>query len=350
MRAVLKSRVSLYDVARAAQVSYVTVSNVLNRPGYDRLVAPPTRQRVRHAAERLGYVPNRIARSLASGKTYAIVLTTYNSLRYAHVHELFEEIELALAPHGYHLNLELLQHAKDSRAIYRSLTTGRCDGVIAQGGLDGDLAELQALRRQGVPVVRVHAAPSPDLDSVYYDMEDAAAIGTRHLLEQGHRRLAFVLDANDGVPRRARIRGIERALAARRLKFARTQMIPWKADADAGLLWERIRELRSKPTALLVYNPELGASLSRTVRAAGVAIPRELAMVVWSETPWSRHLDVPLTAIDTNYRGIAGAVVERLLAQIRDSGTPAKQILVKPSLVVRESSSNQVTGSIKEKL
>ena len=121
-------------IAKKLGISRQAVGFALSRDTSDHgRMRPETRQQILATARQLGYVPHRAARNLASGKTYAIVLATDVSLRYAHAHDLIEELEVALTPHGYHLNLELLHRAPDRDAVYGSLTPGRCDGVIKYG-------------------------------------------------------------------------------------------------------------------------------------------------------------------------------------------------------------------------
>ncbi|MBI4026545.1 MAG: LacI family DNA-binding transcriptional regulator [Verrucomicrobia bacterium] len=314
-----------------------TVAAALN-PKIAPKLRPEVRERVQVAARQLGYVPHRAARNLASGKTNTIVLATLQSLKYAYAHDLYEQIQLALTPHGYHLDLELLAHTKDPAAVYRTYTAGRCDGVISANIIEAFRDELHKLRRQSLPVVTTDVAPSAELDNVYYDFTEEAEIGTRHLLEQGRRSIAFVVTATEDVAQRAWRRGYERALAAAGIPINSSYLLPWKVGDDARPLWQRMAALQPRPTGLLVYNVELAAELSRVIRAAGVRVPEDLALVSCGDAEFNRYLDVPLTAVKADHRGIAVAVAERLLAQINNPRTLPQHIWVKPSLVVRASS------------
>jgi DNA-binding LacI/PurR family transcriptional regulator len=286
----------------------------------------------------MGYAPHHAARSLRSGKTYTIVLATLASLKYAYVHDLYEQMELALTEHGYHLDLKLLAHAKDPAGVYRSFTPGRCDGVISSNILPLYHDELRWLRRQGMPVVTMDIETSADLDNVYFDLAEDAEIGTRHLLEQGYRGIVFVVNTSEDSARRAWRQGYERALHSAGMALNESYLIPWRVGDDPQLLWQKIAALQPHPSGLLVYNAEVAAQLSRVIRAEGVSVPEVLGMVSCGDAEFNNYLDVPMTAVKTDHRGIASAVVERLMAQIKYPRTPARHIWVKPSLVVRASS------------
>jgi LacI family transcriptional regulator len=330
------------EIAETLGLSRQAVGFALSRDAaaHGRL-RPETRQQILATARQLGYVPHRAAQNLASGKTYTIVLATHTSLRYTYASELIEELELALTPHGYHLNLELLHHAKDEDSIYRTFSPGHCDGVIKfdAHSLDHEHDQLVASRQRGLPVVAVHLNQRPELDSVCTDLVEEARLATAHLLEQGHRRIAHVVgEATRGIPEQTRLAGYRRALAQAGVEYDETLVIPWRADVNPRGLWAQITALSPRPTGIVCYNAELTVALLLEIRKHGVRVPEDLAIVSEGDMPLHVLVDPPLTATDRNNRGVAAAVVERLLAQMRDPQTPPQQILVQPFLVERESS------------
>lgn len=329
------------DVARELNLSQASVATVLGRSGKESNVriGAATRSRIQATARRMGYVPNGIARNLRSGKTNTIILATLASIKYAYVQDQYEQIDLALARHGYHLDLELLSHAADPVSAFRAYIAGRCDGVIA-GTIERFRDELQDLHRQGLPVVTCSIDPSAELDNVYFDFAEEAEIGMRHLLDQGCRDIASVInehDDDDEAGRRRRL-GYERAMAVAGIKVNDSYLIPWRVGNDPLTLWRKIAALRPRPTGLLVYNAELAAELSRTIRAAGVRVPEDLALVSCGDAEFNRFLDVPMTVVKTDYSAMAEAVVALLMAQLKNPRKLPQHIWVKPSLVARASS------------
>jgi LacI family transcriptional regulator len=337
--------VTQFEIADKLGISRQAVGFALSRDASDHgRLRPETRQQILATARQLGYVPHRAARNLASGKTYTIILATHTSLRYAYASELIEELELALTPHGYHLNLELLHHVKDEDSIYRTFSPGHCDGVIKfdAHSFDHEHDQLVASRQRGLPVVAVHLNQRPELDSVCTDVAEEARLATAHLLEQAHRRIAYVVDAVECVSRQTRLTGYRRAFAQAGVEYDEALVIPWRADVNPRGLWAQITALSPRPTGIVCYNAELTVALLLEIRKHGVRVPEDMALVSEGDTPLHVLVDPPLTATDRNNRGVAAVVVERLLAQMRDPQTPPQQILVKPFLVERASSSKPI--------
>jgi DNA-binding LacI/PurR family transcriptional regulator len=336
--AAMKSGLSLHDVARAAGVSHTTVSNVLNRPGYDRVVAALTRDRVRNAADQLGFVPHQAARSLRLGRTHEIVFATPASLRYAYVHDLIEELQGALAGQHYRLDLELFRQVREVPALYRTFTKGRCDGVILYGIYPEHRGAIESMQKRGMPVVVINALDGLAVDTVDYDHSESARLGTAHLLERGHTRVAIIVHDRGFAQDGQRLRGYRRALEKAGGPFDESLILNCQVGADLLPLWQRITSSTPPPTGIICYNAEMSAQLLGVMRRQGVRVPAEMALVSLGDAQVNTLVEVPLTAVDSNPRGIAAAVVERLLARIARPHAPPQHILVQPFLVERESS------------
>jgi LacI family transcriptional regulator len=286
----------------------------------------------------LDYTPHRIAQSLASGKTYEIILATHSELVHPYINELVEQMHLVLGRHGYHLALELLHHFPDEASVYRTFVAGRCDGVIGLGLVPSSRAALLEKQAAGLPVVAIDAANDPAFDSVCYDLVEAVRLAVAHLLQQGHRRVALVYDTEPGISRSLRLRGYQTALREAGVPFEEALLFPWPVNDDPRALWRRVAAVAARPTAAVVYNDELAVGLEHAVRLAGLRVPADLALVAQSNTRVLRLAEVPMSAVDLNNHGIATAVVERMLEKIGNPPAHRKHILVQPSLIVRESS------------
>lgn len=338
----MRQAISLHDVARRAGVSHTAVSLALNRGAERKRVSEKRAARIQRIAQNMGYAPNHAARSLRLGRTHTVVLATPNSLRYAYVYELIEEIQAHVALHGYRLNLELLRQPQDNENAYRTFVRGRCDGVIIVSTQRVFPERLAAIRKNGLPLVAVDMSLRRDLDCVFHDVAGAARIGTAHLIEQGHRRIVFVLDHQPGACRTVRLSGNRRALKEAGMTMDDTLLLPWKVDGVPAELWRQIAALRPRPSAILCYNAELTAALLRETRRAGLRVPEDLALVAIGDAPLNTLVEVPLTAVDINNPAVAKAAVERLMAQIDDPSTLPRQVRVQPTLVVRESSGERM--------
>ena len=206
------SDVNIKDVAARAGVSVGTVSNVLNRPS---VVRAATRARVEHAILELGFVPNASARQLVIGqsRTIAYVVLDASNPFFTDVARGIEEVT---RPQGLSLFIcNTDQNAAREDEYLERLTELRVAGVLITA-LDSSNARLHRLRQLGAPVVLVDRAPSTSDDWCAVGVDDVAGgeMAVNHLLELGHRRLAFV-GGPAGVPQVAdRRAGAHAAVAA----------------------------------------------------------------------------------------------------------------------------------------
>ena len=336
----MKAAVSLRDIARRARVSHVSVSNVLNRPGRAGEVSARTAAVIRKLAEEMNYVPNRSARSLSLRKTHTVVLATNSGLHHTYVHELIEELQTELNRNDLQLDLQLLHRVSDEESVYRTFGPPRCDGVVILDPSPPTCARLKRMRPLGVPVIIVGAESDLGFPSVDYDRVEAIRMGVAHLLERGHTRVAMVVDAEAGIRRTQRLQGYRAAVRGAGFAFDRTLVVPWLVGSDANGLWAAISALRPMPTGVFLYNDELAAGLLHAIRREGLRVPDDVAIVTQINSRLTRLVEVPLTAVDSNYREIAREVVGILQenAGSEAGGNPRRQVSVRPILFERESS------------
>ncbi|MCP9947397.1 ABC transporter permease subunit [Actinomadura madurae] len=204
-----RRRATLRDIAAALDLSVNTVSRAL--AGKD-AVSPETRERVRAEAERLGYVPNTMARSLVQGNamTIGLVITNPSNPFYA---RLISAIEERGRVHGYALMLMVTEDSvENERRVVDELMRWGVDGVLAvpvQHGSD----HWERLRKSGTPVVLLNRdLPELDTDLVGVDYYDSARRATEHLVAGGARDLYLVEEDLDISPVAERVRGFRTVL------------------------------------------------------------------------------------------------------------------------------------------
>ncbi|MBI4027069.1 MAG: LacI family DNA-binding transcriptional regulator [Verrucomicrobia bacterium] len=333
------SAVTIRDIARRVGLSHTSVSNVLNRQGHETAVSPRKAERIRRLAARLGYCVNHTARSLRTGRTATIVVAICGSLKYPYVSELVEAFHHQLSTQGYRLNLELMYPLEQVERIYATLHKGRCDGVVFVRAPANVQAHLLKLKRGGLAVVTTWPTGVAGIDRVDFDGAEASRLAVQHLAEQGHRRIALVVNKVELSPPSARVTGYRDALKGAGLEFDARLVIPWEVDSEADGLWRQLGKVRPRPTAVCTYNEEIALQLIHVVCANGMRVPADLAVVTHGNTRVVRHADVPLTAIDYGYADFARAVVDRLLDRIQHpQEAKSHVILIKPTLIVRQSS------------
>ncbi|MBA3414236.1 MAG: LacI family DNA-binding transcriptional regulator [Chloroflexia bacterium] len=286
------------DVARLAAVSQAVVSHVL-RGSAGIAIAPETRRRVLDAIASLGYVPDRAARSLRSGKTLTIagVIPDITNPFYP----AFERgVQDVAEGHGYDLIVYNTDGDPDKEArCLGTLLDGRVDGVVAVFFHLG-VRHLRPLLERQVPVVRLEAAPKPTgplpLDNLYVDNAAAAHAAVAYLLERGHTRIGMI--AGHGGPASARLAGYRRALAERNVAVDEDLVRVSRFTADGGhIAMGDLLTRTPRPTAVFAANDLMAIGVLVALREAGLRVPDDVAVVGFDDLPIARLFEPPLTTM-----------------------------------------------------
>lgn len=334
--------VTINDVAREAGVSKSTVSQYLN--GRYEYMSAETRQRVHDIIERLGYRPNALARSLKQKKTHTVAAVV-SSILNPFITNTIRGAEDYCKAAGFHLVLcNADDDPRQELEYLRTLAAKQIDGIlISTTGRNNEV--LRDLNRGGTPVVLFSRhVPGIGVDSVTVDNRAGVGMGLRHLLDHGHRRIAFfVLPYSEQpvTPRR------DRAQAYR--DFVREQCLPCPEDwlvetgnAEAELSARLDLLLRGggpAPTALFGANDLMTMSLVRLLKNRGIGIPRDMAVIGFDDWEWAAYLNPPITVVAQPSYEMGRRAAERLVRHIRnnDGDSGAELELFAPTLIARRS-------------
>lgn len=327
--------VTLKDVARAANVSARTVSNVVN--GYQ-YVAEETRRRVQEACDRLGYRPNLLARNLRSGRSKVIALVV-PEIGSPYFGELSQSIIEEARSHGY---VVLIDHTggdeeQERDFLIRSSAASLFDGVILS---PSRLTEGELLTMLDVPVVLLGPRIfGPGFDHVSIDNVAAAAEITGHLLKQGRRRIAAIGERNLSLAQ-ARTQGYREAHAACGLPVDETLIVPTARmqREDGAAAMNQLLESGQRPDAVFCFNDLVALGAMRAIHQHRLRVPDDVAVVGFDNIEEGQFATPSLTTIAPDRRVIARHAVQRLLARI--DGVPIEgpgRIVVPHKLLVRES-------------
>lgn len=336
---------SMKDVAARAGVSLGTVSNVLNRPD---MVAERTRKRVVDAIAELGFVRNESARQLRGGtsRTLAYVVLDARNPFFTDVAAGAQQVADAAG-----LALFLCDGGEDRarQAMYLDLLEQqRVEGILITP-VDADDPRIAALAGRGTPVVVVDRGAGPDRCSVSVDDVLGGDLAVSHLLDAGHRRIAFV-----GGPRSIgqvadRITGAQQALAradAEPLTVLETQRLDVAEGRRAG---ERLAGLPTsrRPTAAFCANDMLALGLLQQAVRLGLRVPEDLAIVGYDDIEFAAAAAVPLTSVAQPRQLLGRTAAELMLAEARHAmGHVHEQRVFEPELVVRDSTRLRPLGGV----
>ncbi|MCK0118603.1 LacI family transcriptional regulator [Isoptericola sp. S6320L] len=329
-------RTSISDVARHAGVSVGTVSNVLNRP--DR-VSPGTRKRVEAAIAELSFVRNGSARQLRAGRITtvgAIVLDISNPF----FTDVTRGIEERLTADDYTLMVASSDRDPEREARYlRLFEEHGVRGVMVVPTADS-IEHLLAVRERGIGVVLLdHPSPVESVSSVAVDDVNGGAMATRHLLDQGHTRLAFLNGAHSIRQCADRLEGVRLALAeAGRDPDEALVEVTVSLDADGGEAGIRaLLDAPDRPTAVFCVNDLVALGALRTLRRAGLSVPDDVALVGYDDVTFAAELATPLTSVRQPRHELGTRAADLML---RGGDASAEHVVFQPELVVRESSTS----------
>ncbi|GAA1976277.1 LacI family DNA-binding transcriptional regulator [Isoptericola halotolerans] len=330
-------RTSIADVARRAGVSVGTVSNVLNRP--DR-VSPTTRERVEAAIAELSFVRNGSARQLRAGRITtvgAIVLDISNPF----FTDVTRGIEERLTADDYTLMVASSDREPEREARYLRLFEEHGVRGVMVVPTGESIDHLLAVRERGIGVVLLdHPSPVDSVSSVAVDDVLGGALATRHLLDQGHTRIAFLNGTHSIRQCADRLEGARRALAdAGRDPDAALVEVTVPLDANGGETGIRaLLEADDRPTAVFCVNDLVALGALRTLRRAGVSVPDDVALVGYDDVTFAAELATPLTSVRQPRHELGARAADMML---RGTDAPAEHVVFKPELVVRESSTTR---------
>lgn len=324
---------TLHDVARRANVSYQTVSRVINdHPN----VASDTRARVEDAIRELGYIPNRAAQSLVTSRSSTIGIVSYGIELYGPL-QMVSNTEHALKNRGYDLIFSSVDHAtaNDFQKQIERLQGQLVDGlvVVTPAKVD-DLRDMVAHIK--VPYVVVDVQLGSQYPTVCIDQKTGGWLATQHLIDIGHRRIAEIAGQQGWSGAEQRHQGFTDAMLAAHLDDLVFVHGDWTAASGYDAT---VKLLNDRPgfTALVVGNDQMAMGAIAALRDSGLAVPDDVSVVGFDDIPESAYMAPPLTTVRQDFRqlGLSGAAA--LLKQIESKSGVVEQKVIQPELVVRRS-------------
>ncbi|MBO9714920.1 LacI family DNA-binding transcriptional regulator [Sphingomonas sp.] len=335
-----RGTVTVQDVARAAGVSAMTVSRVVNGGAN---VRASTRTAVMEAIEKLNYSPNSAARSLAAGDATQIGLL-YSNPSDAYLSQFLVGSLAAARRAGAHLVLEVCE---SERADEQAEATRRFAGTEVQGViLPCPLAEASPVQAElaaaDIPAVCVAIGqPMRGTMNVRIDDFGAAAAMTRYLLGLGHRRIGFIRGNPNQSASLERYRGFVAALEEAGLDLSDMPVEQGYFTFRSGIIaTERLLDRPNPPTAIFACNDDMAAAAVGVAHRRGLHVPQDVSIVGFDDTQLATSIWPELTTIRQPTAAMASAAIDLLLAQLRSrrGGSAASdEEVLDFELVIRES-------------
>jgi len=319
--------VTIYDVAREANVSMATVSRVVNgNPN----VKPTTRKKVLEAIERLGYRPNAVARGLASKKTttVGVIIPDISSIFYS---ELARGIEDIATMYKYNIILSNSDQNMDKELHLLNTMLGKqVDGIVFMGSHVTE-KHVEEFKKSPVPIVLAASIEqSNTIPSVTIDYETAAKDAITALVQNGHKRIAYVSGPYEDQVGVKKLEGYKLGLEMANIPFDEELVIEGDFSYDSGIeAYEKINELTDKPTAIFVGTDEMAVGVIHGVMDQGLTIPEDIEVIGFDNTRLATMVRPRLTTVVQPMYDI-GAVAMRLLTKYMTKEEVEDHIVVLP--------------------
>jgi LacI family transcriptional regulator len=327
--------VTIRDVARHAGVSPMTVSRVINGGAS---VSPSTRGRVEAAITELGYVPSRLAAGLSARRTRTIALIVpdvanpFFTLIVRGAEDVARRAGLRVILCDTRADLTI------EREVIEEMIAHRVDGILIAPVNDRSRDHLRRLTRFDVPFVLIdRTIPGVDADAVLGDSAGGAERLVEHLVSLGHRRIGLVVEGDDVSTARDRRRGYDAALTAAGIPLDPDLVVEGSTDPAGGLEgMRRLLMLDDRPTAVFTVNGLVALGAIEAIRAAGLEVPDDVALVCFDDIEYASRLYPFLTVMEQPAETFGTLGTQLLVQRIEGRGPERRHVVVLPAeFVVR---------------
>jgi DNA-binding LacI/PurR family transcriptional regulator len=334
--------VTIIDIAKKLNVSHSTVSRALNGSS---LISQSTTERIRQIADEMGYFHSAAARSLKTNRTQALGVIVSN-VDDPFFGEILQGIEEVAQNNGYSLFMAASQHSPEKEQhIVQTMREHSVDGVIICSA-SFSTTQSNQFSKYGIPIVVVNNQAAEDYRySIYHDDLDGSRQVTHHLVELGHRRIAYLGNSSSGRTNLDRITGFEEEMAAAGL------LIPseYKHNVDGGGPENGLAgvsyflALKDLPSAIVCYNDMIAIGALKGLKTAGIRVPGEISVTGFDNIVFSDFTNPPLTTFDQPKRFL-GSEAARLVLELLNIPSPDESVRlpvvqkIKGKLLVRQSS------------
>lgn len=328
---------TIRDVAQLAQVSITTVSRALNgQTG----ITPETRQRVLDAAARLSFTPSFAARSLITRRSNTIG-AVLPGLPGEYLSELLRGVDAAAHARGLHLLVACPQGNDRNLAATLRDFGSRVDGLLVVPPR-GDAGDFESHAPANLPLVVINGQAAANRTLVAADSFGGAVSMTRHLMERGHRSIAFVAGPPGDFDAQERLRGFRAAMAKAGVD-GEPLVLEGDFSEESGIAaGERIAAMATRPDAVFAANDLMAAGCLVAFARHGISVPRDIALAGFDDLPIARHLQPPLTTVRVPIAELGSIALDALVSHIEGGESAhATRRTVSAQLVVRESCASE---------
>jgi LacI family transcriptional regulator len=331
-----KSRVTLHDVSRLAEVSTATVSYVIN---HSRPVAEATRQKVLAAVKELGYVPDIRARSLKSTHIQVLALLftfsedTLSTSRY--FRDIVATVCATAAALDYKVMVSLLSREKSLGEQINEIRLGGLAGGLILAGPSQEEVEILSNTLDDFPAILI-SATSSDTNISFIDVDNRQGVFTAvdYLIGLGHRHIAYVTPEEPDSHAVQRLSAYREAMGVHGLESL-VCSLPIKSEGERDL---KIL-LENQPTAIIAFDDYRALQVYGFLTRKGLRIPEQVSLIGFDDEDFGLHMSPSLTTVPQPFNEMGALAVEKLIERIEDPSLDSFRVIFPLHILQRESCS-----------
>jgi len=337
--------ITIKDIAKELGVSINTVSRALNnKPD----VSPITRDRILESANRLGYVPNTLARSLVAGETCTIGLICSDLVNpfYARIAQGVEETARS---NGYTTIIASTNEDDiTERQAVDLMRSKRVDGIVISPTQQSH-DHISRLLQDHIPFILVNRHVE-EFQTAYVinNNQHGAYLAVQHLVSLGHKHITHITGPLRISSVKERINGYRQALQEKDIPFDPNLVIHSDLTLECGYKTTlKLMKTKTPPSAIFAYSDHLAIGAIKAIRELGLSIPGDISLAGYDDIEYAQFLDIPLTTVRQPMYEIGQRAFNHLIEiiQLNDLNPKKHQEILEPELIIREST-GRVTGKI----
>jgi len=339
----LAKKTTVYDIAKELNITVSTVSRALNNIS---TISESTRKAVIETAARLNYRPNKIASSLTSGKTYTIGIIV-PSAQVQFFASVIHALETHLKSFGYSI---LLYQSNESLISEKNgittLLEAQVDGIVASMSLETkDPSHFEKVKEEGKPLI-IFDRTHDDLQCAMVKIDDlhAGYLATKHLLDAGYRKIAYITTKHKIKIFKERYDGYLLALQEAGLQANPGYTIAGELNVEGGYRGtHELLKFRERPDAIIGGDDYVALGIIKALHDKNIT-PPEIGVIGFANQNFSEHIIPSLSTIDQQALKI-GKECAKMFLKIIEQPLPArteqKPVVIEPILLARESTNRK---------
>ncbi len=336
----MSEKITIYDIAKALNITAATVSRALNN---NPKISAATKKLVLETAAKMNYKQNKLALALKSGKSNNVgVVVPYIDRNFFSA--IIRGIEEELYPLGYHVII-CQTHEEEGTEVdnINALLNAQVDGILMSvSKYTSNLDHFDYVLKKGVPLVFFDRRKDiKGVSTVTIDDFEGGYKATKHLIDQGCKRIAHLSGDWSLEIYKHRYQGYKKALEDHGLPFEKEYIIQSKSDIEAGhKAVDKFMKLDNPPDAIFSSSDFVALGAIQQLKKYGVKIPEEFCVVGFSNEPFTKFMELSISSIDQSPVEMGKTAAKVFLEQVKDSNVKIeKKVVLSPKLKIRKSSS-----------